>query len=106
MAYGKGLELLEDYPEPVDVWSSVPVRSVGSVRYRGVATDPAATLSHYQTFVFLPTAFEPCGRAVIEAWASGLKLVLNRNVGARHWIEREPDALWTAAERFWREVLA
>jgi hypothetical protein len=68
--------------------------------------DPALTLSRYQTFVFLPTAFEPCGRAVIEAWAAGCRLVLNRNVGARHWIEREPEALETAAENFWRAVLA
>lgn len=104
MAYGKGAELLAEYPEQVDVYSTVPVPSQGSVRYRGVTSDPAETLAHYQRFVFLPTVIEPFGRAAVEAWAAGLDLVLNRNVGARWWIESNPDALRTAAHDFWLVV--
>lgn len=105
MSYGKGLELLHDYREPVDVYSTVPVRSQGQVTYRGEASDVAGVLSHYSRFVFLPTATEPFGRAVVEAWAAGLSLVVNRNVGALHYLERDPDALHTAGVDFWEEVL-
>lgn len=105
MAYGKGLEMLAEYEEPVDVYSSVPVPSEGQVRYRGATDDVAATLARYERFVFLPTAFEPFGRAVVEAWAAGLQIITNRNVGARYWIESEPSKLDTAAEDFWRVVL-
>lgn len=104
MAYGKGLELLAEYPEPIDVYSSVPISSQGSVRYQGPTNDVAKTLSAYETFVFLPTAIEPFGRAVVEAWAAGLELVVNRNVGALHWIKNDPEALQTAAEDFWALV--
>lgn len=105
MAYGKGLEFLAEYPEPVDVYSSVPVASEGSVRYRGPAENVATVLSRYRTFVFLPTAIEPFGRAVVEAWAAGLELVVNRNVGARYYIEEAPEKLETAAQDFWTVVL-
>ena len=104
MAYGKGLELLAEYPEPVDVYSSVPVQSRGSARYRGACADAAATLAQYERFIFLPTAIEPFGRAVVEAWAAGLDLIINRNVGATYWIEHDPGALETAAADFWRLV--
>lgn len=106
MAYGKGLELLEEYDEPVDVYSTVPVASRGSVRYRGAASDVAQTLSRYETFVFLPSALEPFGRAVVEAWAAGLDLVVNGNVGSLYWIRHDPKALDHAAEDFWKLVLA
>ena len=56
MSYGKGVELLAEYPEPVDVWSTVPLTSEGSLRYRGPSEDPAKTLAQYERFVFLPTA--------------------------------------------------
>lgn len=105
MAYGKGLELLAEYPEPVDVYSSVPIVSEGNARYRGSTADVAQTLSRYQRFVFLPAAIEPFGRSVVEAWAAGLDLVINRNVGARYWIEENPEGLETAAADFWRVVL-
>lgn len=106
MSYGKGLELLTEYPEPIDLYSSTPVTSGGSVRYRGATDDVAQTLSRYQRFVFLPTAIEPFGRAVVEAWAAGLEVVTNRRVGARYWIEENPEGLRTAAEDFWRIVCA
>lgn len=104
MAYGKGLELLAEYEEPVDVYSSVPFRSEGNARYQGIAKDVPGILSRYERFVFLPTALEPFGRAVVEAWAAGLELVVNKNVGSRYWIEEQPERLRTASEDFWRLV--
>jgi glycosyltransferase involved in cell wall biosynthesis len=108
MAYGKGVERLVEYDEPVDVYSPVPLESRGSLTYRG-ALDPAdvpATLVRYGRFVFLPSVLEPFGRGVVEAWASGLEYVVNRNVGARHWIEEEPEKLTTASKDFWERVCA
>ena len=60
-------------------------------------------LARYERFVFLPTTVEPFGRAVVEAWAAGCELIVNRNVGALHWLEH-PDGLSTAAADFWRLV--
>ena len=104
MAYGKGLELLAEYEEQVDVYSSVPVASEGSAIYRGATDDPAKVLSRYERFVFLPTSIEPFGRAVVEAWAAGLELVVNKNVGSLHWIKNEPEKLLSAADDFWSLV--
>lgn len=64
-------------------------------------TEVPKTLWQYETFVHLPTDLEPFGRAVVEAWAAGCKLVVNGNVGAVHWIQNEPERLHTAAEDFW-----
>ena len=58
-------------------------------------------LFSYETFVFLPTEPEPFSRTTVEAWAAGCKLVVNRNIGALHWIENDPQALSTASERLW-----
>ena len=104
MAYGKGSERLAEYTEPVDVYSTVPLASSGNLRYQGEAEDVPKVLAQYERFVFLPTAFEPFGRSVIEAWAAGLQLVINRNVGARYWLEHDQQALETAAQDFWRFV--
>lgn len=104
MAYGKGLQRLAEYEEPVDVYSSVPVTSEGNARYQGPAVDVAETLARYQRFVFAPDALEPFGRAVVEAWAAGLELHVNRNVGALHFIRNDQDALRTAARDFWEVV--
>lgn len=62
------------------------------------------TLARFETFVFLPTALEPFCRTAVEAWAAGCALVVNGLIGARHWIEREPDALERAAWDFWATV--
>lgn len=106
MAYGKGVDLLVDYGEPVDVYSTVPVATRGGVTYKGqiLPEEVPDTLAHYKTFVFLPTALEPFGRAVVEAWAAGCELILNRNVGSRHYIESDQEALTNAGERFWDVV--
>jgi glycosyltransferase involved in cell wall biosynthesis len=63
-------------------------------------------LARYRTFVFLPAVIEPFGRLVAEAWAAGCEVVTNNLVGARYWIETDPDALETAATDFWATVTA
>jgi|SRR6516165_9123788 hypothetical protein len=64
-----------------------------------------AILARYRTFVYLPEVIEPFGRCVAEAWAAGCELVINGLVGARYWIEEQPDRLATAAEDFWTALL-
>lgn len=63
-------------------------------------------LARYERFVFLPTVIEPFGRLVAEAWAAGCEIVTNDLVGARYWLETNPEAISTAAEDFWGIVLA
>lgn len=104
MAYGKGVQLLTEYGEPVDVYSTVPLTSTGSLRYQGIAEDVATTLSRYERFVFLPTSIEPFGRAIVEAWAAGLKIITNRNVGSVHWIRNDPGGLESAADDLWNRI--
>lgn len=108
MAYGKGIDLLEEHGEPIDVYSTVPISNGHpNLTYKGQVKplDVPRILSQYKTFVFLPTALEPFGRAVVEAWAAGCELHINRNVGARYWIKENPKGLESAAEDFWRVVL-
>jgi hypothetical protein len=62
-------------------------------------------LARYKTFVYLPTALEPFCRVVAEAWAAGCELVVNNLIGARYWIEEEPERLDTAAQDFWQLIL-
>ena len=76
------------------------------VRVHGPAAHediPAIMRRHHQ-LVHLPTALEPFGRSVIEAWAAGLALTINRNVGAAWWIDHDPEALDTAPQDFWDTV--
>jgi glycosyltransferase involved in cell wall biosynthesis len=68
--------------------------------------DLPAILQSYEKFVFLPTAVEPFGRCAVEAWASGLEMIINDLVGARYYMEDAPDALESAAEDFWELVAA
>jgi glycosyltransferase involved in cell wall biosynthesis len=68
--------------------------------------DMPALLARYATFVFLPMVIEPFSRTVVEAWAAGCEIVTNGLVGARYWIEENPEAMDTAAEDFWAVVLA
>lgn len=63
-------------------------------------------LARYERFVFLPTVLEPFGRVVAEAWAAGCEIVTNGLVGARYWLEEDPEAIDRAAEDFWGVVLA
>lgn len=64
-----------------------------------------SVLWEHKTFVFLPTAIEPFGRCVAEAYLAGCEVVTNDNVGATFWLETKPEAIATAAEDFWAVVL-
>lgn len=105
---GKGQHLLREWSErantPLDVYGTgahIPtgptLEYMGPLDYSRVPQ----TLWSYETFVFLPTAIEPFGRTVVEAWAAGCEIVTNENVGAKHFIENDPEALDHAAEMFW-----
>lgn len=106
----KGQRLLLEWArknEPVDVyghgsdlWWPEPgqgVNVMGALDYSQVAQ----TLWKYQRFIHLPTAPEPFGRGVVEAWAAGCDLVLNHLVGALYFIQEAPEELEGAADRFW-----
>lgn len=104
----KGQHLLREWSErantPLDVYGTGAYVPVGpTLDYKG-PLDPdkvAQTLWGYEFFVFLPNVIEPFGRCVVEAWAAGCEVITNNNVGARHFIDNDPDALETAAEDFW-----
>lgn len=74
--------------------------------YKGVVEpeDVPNVLGRYQTFVHLPSEPDACPRTVIEAWAAGCQLIINRNVGAVWWLKNDTDALEHATERFWHLV--
>jgi hypothetical protein len=40
----------------------------------------------------------------VEADAAGCKVITNRLVGARYWLEKAPDKLESAADDFWKLV--
>jgi glycosyltransferase involved in cell wall biosynthesis len=69
--------------------------------------DMPELLARFETFVFLPTVLEPFGRLVAEAYAAGCEVVTNGLVGARQWIERDPElhAVRSAAFDFWAALL-
>jgi glycosyltransferase involved in cell wall biosynthesis len=98
-------------PHRASEWAQGVIDFYGSGTFapdgsREVAYDVMASLlARYETFVFLPTVIEPFGRLVAEAWAAGCRIVTNRLVGARWWIEEAPDKLDTAGADFWRVVL-
>jgi hypothetical protein len=107
---GKGQQLLKEWSdehEPVDVFGAGVYTPTGpNLRNLGplMTMQVAETLWQYETFVHLPTAPEPFGRAVVEAHYAGCRLVVNRLVGALHYLENEPDALESAAADFWALV--
>jgi glycosyltransferase involved in cell wall biosynthesis len=106
---GKGVLQASEWAEanePVDFWGHVALPETARVRVKGpVPHDHVATILRlYQRFVFLPTHTEPFGRAVVEAWAAGCELIVNGNVGAVYWLQRQPDALDTASRDFWSIV--
>jgi hypothetical protein len=109
---GKGGNLVAEWAdrnEPVDVYGWGPylpqgpnVSLCGPVDRQQMPT----VLSKYERFVFLPTAIEPFGRCVVEAWAAGLEIVTNKLVGADYYIEEAPEKLEGAAADFWEIVCA
>lgn len=106
--HGKGAQLLAEYAKAnggltvygtgACVPASPDIDFQGPLPYENVQN----VLWGAETFVHLPTAIEPFGRAVVEAWAAGCRLVINGNVGARHWIENQPEKLESAADDFWK----
>lgn len=110
---GKGQRQLAEWAEksgtPVDVFGTGALAPTGGLlSYQGpldYANIPRILWS-YETFVFLPTEPEPFGRCVVEAHFAECEVVTNKKVGARHYIEKDPDALTTAAEDFWKLVLS
>jgi glycosyltransferase involved in cell wall biosynthesis len=109
---GKGLDAAlrwaEERGEALDVYGfgSLATQLDGQPWYRGALEHErvAEVLGTARRFVHLPTAPDACPRTVIEAWAAGCELVVNRNVGTLWWLEHEPEALENAAERFWEVV--
>lgn len=100
---GKGVDLALEWASGnggLDIYGNQAPN--GGVRYE----DVPRLLARYKTFVHLPRALEPFGRTVVEAWAAGCELVLNRKVGARYWIEENQRGLQTASRDFWRVVTA
>jgi hypothetical protein len=108
---GKGSRYITEWAnanEPVDVYGIGGFPPQGdNVRLLG-AVDPAAVpqiLWKYQLYVFLPFEIEPFCRTVAEAFFAGCDVVTNDLIGARHYIENDPEALETAAADFWEAVL-
>lgn len=108
--YGKGIQEALEWGErngPVDFYGIGPLMPPASPIARLMGYVPheelPPLLAGYERFLFLPTRLEPFARSVIEAWAAGCHLVVNRNVGALHYIEH-PEELREAPERFWKLV--
>lgn len=105
---GKGGQAITEWGrenEGIDVYGTGMYAPAGDYKGPIAYTDVPKTLWQYETFVHLPFALEPFGRAVVEAWAAGCELVVNKNVGALHWIQNEPEKLESAAEDFWKLVV-
>lgn len=109
---GKGGQLVAEWAmknEPVDVWGFGPYMPRGDYIADCGDVDPLKLpqlLWNYERFVFLPTALEPFGRCVVEAYAAGCEIITNNLVGARYWIEEAPERLESAVEDFWAVVLS
>jgi len=110
--HGKGGQQLAAWSArhgDVDVYGTGElVPGGGNLHHRGPLEEHqvAETLWRYERFVFLPTAIEPFGRCVAEAWAAGCNLTVNGNVGALHWIREDPGKLDTAGRDYWEAVTA
>jgi glycosyltransferase involved in cell wall biosynthesis len=105
--YGKAPHRALEWAEGnggIDLYGGGPFAPPGTLAVE--YDDMPALLARYKTFVFLPVVLEPFGRLVAEAWAAGCEVVTNRLVGAKWWIENDPDALDTAGADFWKLVLS
>jgi hypothetical protein len=109
---GKGQQNIVEWSDKnetlLNVYGPGPYIPIGpNIDYRGELqyADIPRILWQYETFVHLPAVLEPFGRAVAEAHAAKCNLVVNNLVGARYYIEEEPQALESAAQDFWRVVL-
>lgn len=77
-----------------------------AVEYRGDLEGPGVreAMWTHERFVFLPNAIEPFCRTLVEAYFAGCEIVTNLLIGARHYLEDDPEALRTAADDFWQAV--
>lgn len=103
MNWGKSPERCREVAPDVEFYGFGPCAPAGTVAID--YEDIPALLARFKTFIHMPSVLEPFGRAVVEAWAAGCKIVTNQLVGARWWIENEPAKLETAADDFWEIVL-
>ena len=104
---GKGARLLSELGVPLDCYGTGAFQPYGAHIQQLGPVDHSklpAILWQYETFYFLPTVPEPFGRCVAEAWAAGATVITNDNVGAKYWIEHEPDKMFSAAQDFWNLV--
>lgn len=109
---GKGLLNVKRWAERnnvlVDCYGFGPdvIQCTGNLTYRGPLSQDAVweTLGKYKGFVHLPTAAEPYGRTVAEAFIMGCELTVNGNIGAVEWIENRPEAVANGAALFWQAV--
>lgn len=105
--HGKGLRLAVEWAErngPVRFYGDGPLRPSGhNVNDWGPISydEVPALLGRSEQLLFLPTAIEPFGRVIAEAWAAGCEIVTNELVGAKWWIDEAPDALGEGATEFW-----
>jgi hypothetical protein len=109
---GKGAGLVAEYARQwgqVDVWGPGDYIPRGpGIHYCGEVPPEVIpdTLALYETFVFLPFDFEPFCRTVVEAHYAGCSLVVNDMIGARYYLEENPDALLNASQNFWDYALS
>ena len=74
-------------------------------------------LREYESFIHLPVWYEPFGRAVMEAYLSGCKLITNNKVGAMSFdwdydnyeevkknLESSPDLFWEIIKKYERNI--
>lgn len=76
-------------------------------RYKGELKpdEVPSIMALYEALILCPIDVEPFGRVVAEAWANGLDLVVNDNVGAMWWINNAPDQIEKGAAMWWDKVM-
>lgn len=116
LSMGKGIQNVVDWSlrtgQRVDFYGPcyeplARAHVVSPSRYRGIVSQAAlpALLARYETFIHLPVKADICGRTTVEAWASGLDLVLGGDVEA-FWRWIETADFQNAAQTFWQHVLS
>jgi hypothetical protein len=112
MYLGKGLDRAAEWArqnnEPVSVFGYGPLRDKlrNPLQYIGEVEHDAVDLLYprFERFLFLPDQIEPFGRTAVEAWLSGCELVINGRVGAKWWMDNQPETLKHGATYYWNKV--
>ena len=78
------------------------IRFAGKVPYEQMP----GILARAKSLIAIPQWPEAFGRNVVEGWAAGCELVLQGRIGARYWIENEPERLGYEGPiaEFWQAV--